>query len=662
MATFLTWIAMIAATLLVTGCGGAEQSAQAQPGPPAFPVTAVEAKPKSVPIFQEFIGSTFALNTVQVNSRVNGYIEKWLFRPGDFVAEGQLLYTIDPRTYRAEVQRAQAELARAEAQVQFAREGVEVLRAESELAQAQASLVKADQDVARVRPLVQERALPEQDMDAATANQRVASSNYRAREANVNQFQLSQKTNIQQAEAAVQAAKAALQLAELNLSFTEIKAPKLPVPDGFRNGLVENAKSMGDLQWAELFQDATLRRLVTEALQNNYDLRIAAQNITEARAQVDVARSGQFPVVSGRGAITNLEFATGGGTPTLPGVQREVTFGNSLLDMTFQLDFWGRYRRLTEAARNEFLAQEDARRTVIVSLVADVATTYFQLIELDRELEVSRQTLASRQESLRLVRARESRGVASNLDVSQAENLVFSASSRVPVLERQANILENALSILLARNPGAIADRGTLVAQQVPSELPAGMPGELLQRRPDLQQAESLLRAANARIGVATAALFPQFSLTGTAGFESLTLNRFISDRTAQYSVGPGFAVPIFNTGALRANVRGAKARAEAAATGYERSFQNALRETSDALVSLQKVREQRVEQEQLLRAVREANRLSRLLYEGGVASYLQVLDSDRNLFDAELVLAQIQRDELLAVVKLYRALGGGWR
>lgn len=440
------------------------------------------------------------------------------------------------------------------------------------------------------------------------------------------------------------------------------KAPKLPVPSNFRNALVENAASMGDLQWTELFRDPTLQSLITEALRNNYDLRIAAQNIIDAREQVTGVRSAQFPVINGRGGVTNRELATGGGNPVPPSIQREVTFGNSLLDMTFQLDFWGRYRRLTEAARSEFLGQEAARRTVLVSLIADVATTYFQLIELDRELQVSRRTLTSRQDSLRLVQARATRGVASGLDLSQSENLVFSASARIPVLERQANILENALSVLLGRNPGAIADRVALGSQTIPSEIPPGLPGALLQRRPDLQQAEVSLKAANARIGVATASLFPQFSLTGVAGFESVTLERFLSDRTRQYQVGPGFTVPLFNAGALRANVRVAKARAEAATLAYERSFQTALRETSDALTTVQKVREQRAEQEKLLRAVTEANRLSRMLYEGGVASYLQVLDADRNLFDAELALAQVQRDELLSVVRLYRALGGGWR
>jgi len=221
----ITFLLPLPLVMLLHACGGSPKEAQAKQGPPRFPVTAVAVQPKSVPIFQEFIGATFALNTVQVNSRVNGYIDKWLFRPGDFVSEGQLLYVIDQRTYRADVQKAAAELARAEAQLIFAREGVEVLRADSELAQAEASLIKAEQDVSRVRPLVAEKALPEQDLDAALANGRVAQNNYRAREANVNQLRLTQKTQIQQAEAAILSAKAALQLAELNLGFTEIKAP-----------------------------------------------------------------------------------------------------------------------------------------------------------------------------------------------------------------------------------------------------------------------------------------------------------------------------------------------------------------------------------------------------------------------------------------------------
>jgi hydrophobe/amphiphile efflux-1 (HAE1) family protein/NodT family efflux transporter outer membrane factor (OMF) lipoprotein len=442
------------------------------------------------------------------------------------------------------------------------------------------------------------------------------------------------------------------------------KAPKLPVPAEFRNvpaPPVDQAKSMGDLKWAEVFQDPVLRDLIAETLRNNYDLRIAARNIEEAKAQTVITRSSQFPIIGARGAITNREIATAGGTPLPPGIPREVTYGTGALEMAFQLDFWGRYRRLTEAARSELLAQEWAQRTVVLSLVAEVASVYFQLIELDRELEISRQTLGSRRESLRLIHAREQRGVSSGLDVSQAENLVYTASSRIPVLERQINVLENALSLLAGRNPGEIRNRGLLTAQTMPSSLPPGMPGALLQRRPDLQQAEAVLRAANARIGAAKAQLFPQFTLTGLAGFESLTLERFISDRARLYQVGPGVTAPIFNSGALRANVRGAEARSAAAALGYERAFQTALRETADSLISVTKVRSQREEQEHLLTALRETNRLSRLLYNGGVTSYLQVLDAERNLFEGELALAQTQREELLSVVRLYRSLGGGW-
>ncbi len=439
------------------------------------------------------------------------------------------------------------------------------------------------------------------------------------------------------------------------------KAPKLPAPPAFRNAVADEAKSMGDVQWTELFQDPTLRELVNEALRANYDLRIAANNIEEARAQVSVVRANQFPVASGRAALTNREIATAGGTPVPPGIQREATYGSGFVEMAFQLDFWGRYRRMTEAARSELLAQDWARRALTVSLVAEVTSTYFLILELDRELEISRRTLASRRESLRLVQARETRGVASGLDTSQAENLVFTASSRIPVIERQINVFENALSVLVGRNPGEIGRRGSISAQSNPAAIPPGLPGDLLRRRPDLLQAEATLRAANARIGAAKAALFPQFSLTGLAGFESLTLERFISDRARLYQVGPGVSMPIFNSGALRANVRSAQARTEAAALAYERNFQIALREAADSLISVNKTREQRAQQENLLRALRETNRLSGMLYRGGVASYLQVLDAERNLFDGELALAQTLREELLSVVRLYRSLGGGW-
>ncbi len=444
----------------------------------------------------------------------------------------------------------------------------------------------------------------------------------------------------------------------------DYKPPKMPVPAQFRNdaAAAPEPQSLGDLKWAGVFPDPTLQALVREALDKNYDLRIAAQRIEDARAQVTIARSSQFPTVNGSASVTNREASAVGGTPLPPGVAREVTFGRSLLDMTFQLDFWGRYRRLTEAARQQFLAQEWNRRAVQVSLVSDVATTYFQLIEFDRELAVSRATYESRLQSLQLVQARKKQGVSSGLDVAQAENLVYSASSRIPVLERSINTLENALSILLGRNPGDIPDRKALSAQTAPPEIPGGLPSALLERRPDLRAAEANFHAATARIGAARASLMPQFSLTGNVGLEAITLERFFSGDARSRQIGPGVSVPLFNANALLANVKSSRAQAQSALLQYEQGYQNALRETSDALITIRKTREQRVEQEKLLTSLTEANRLSRLRYQGGVDSYLQVLDSERNLFDSQLVLAQIQRDELLSVVRLYRALGGGWQ
>ena len=440
------------------------------------------------------------------------------------------------------------------------------------------------------------------------------------------------------------------------------EAPKLPTPVQFRNTAAEEAKSIGDLNWAGIFADQPLQALVKEALEKNYDLRIAAQRIEDSRAQVTVARSNLFPVVNVNGNVTNREFSRVGNTQLPPAAARELTYGRALLDMTFQLDFWGRYRKLTEAAREQFLAQEWNRRAIIVSLISDVSSTYFQIIELDRELEISRRTLVSRQESLKLVQSRKARGVASGLDVAQAENLVYTASARIPVLERSVNTLENALSVLLGRNPGDIPNRGQLTGQTIASDLPAGLPSALLERRPDLRAAEATLKSANARIGAAKASLLPQFTLTGNLGLESVTIAQFFDGNARTRNLGPNVTFPLFNTNALLANVKSARAQTEVALLQYESSWQNALRETADALITLRKTKEQRAEQEKLIVSLTEANRLSRLRYEGGVDSYLQVLDSERNLFEGQLALSQVQRDELLSVVRLYRALGGGWK
>lgn len=438
------------------------------------------------------------------------------------------------------------------------------------------------------------------------------------------------------------------------------KRPAVPAPPAFR-GAEATERSIGDTKWAQLFQDETLHKLIREAMDKNYDLRVAAQRIIEARSAVTTARADQLPTVNATSSLTNRELSGVGATPLPPTVSREITAGRAALDAAFQLDFWGRYRRLTEAARAELLAQEWARRTIQVTLVSDVSTLYFQIIELDREIDISRKTLALREQSLKLVQARKFRGVASGLDVAQAESLVAGARLRIPIIERALEQTENALSVLLARDPGIIADRKTLASQVAPPEIPPGLPSSLLARRPDLQQAEQTLVAANARIGVAKANLLPAFSLTGQWGHESFALTRF-ADRIAQtYSLGPALTLPVFNAGRLNAQVRAAQARYEAASVQYEQAFRNALRDTADSLVLVRTVRDQRTAQESLVNSLREANRLSNLRYSGGVDSYLQVLDSERALFEAELALAQVQRDELLAVVRVYRALGGGW-
>jgi hydrophobe/amphiphile efflux-1 (HAE1) family protein/NodT family efflux transporter outer membrane factor (OMF) lipoprotein len=442
------------------------------------------------------------------------------------------------------------------------------------------------------------------------------------------------------------------------------KRPDLPVPGTFRADSSESPSpaSFGEQKWFDVFQDETLKGLIRTALQNNYDLRIAAARIEESRAIVRATGALQFPELNVNGSITEREQSRQGSFPLPPNVRREITTGRAALDVSIPLDFWGRLRQGTEAARGDLLAETWARNAVRLALVSDVAETYFQLIELDREFAISTQTLDLRKQSLKLVEARKSRGVASGLDVSQAEVLVASAAARLPLLDRQREQLENALSLLLGRNPQAVADRKALESQMMPPEIPPGLPSALLERRPDLLRAEQQLRAATARIGVAQANRYPNFTLTGSFGFESFALSEFLNDPARFRQWGPSVSIPLFNAGRLRANVDAARARAQQVALSYEQVYQQALRDTSNSLIAVRRIREQRVEQERLLASLRQANRISKLRYEGGVDSYLQVLDSDRNLFENELTLAQVRRDELLAIVSLYRALGGGWQ
>ena len=416
--------------------------------------------------------------------------------------------------------------------------------------------------------------------------------------------------------------------------------------------------SLGDLPWWEIFGDPVLQDLIREALRANYDVRVAAARILEARSQVTIARSFQFPEVNASGSAPYQRIEG----DRHPSQSREVFSPSASIDLSFEIDFWGRFRRATEAARAELLATEAARRFVLVTLVSDVAGAYFNLRDLDLELEISRQTVTSRLESLRLVRLREQGGVAALIDVRQAEILVAQAAQTVPDTERQIAQTENALAVLLGRNPEAVPRGRPLQQQLAIPALPTGFPSGLLERRPDIVQAEAQLHAATARIGVAKSEYFPRVFLTGAAGAGGLYINGSWAGPQGLFALGPSFTLPIFNTGRVTAGVESAEARAQAALDVYRQTVIQAFRDVSDALVEHQKRREFRVQQEALVVAARDTSRLADIRYRGGVSSYLEVLDSERQLFDAELGAVRTYRDELVAVVRLYKALGGGWQ
>jgi multidrug efflux system outer membrane protein len=438
--------------------------------------------------------------------------------------------------------------------------------------------------------------------------------------------------------------------------------PKLPVPPDFRGQSPDvpvSEQSIGDLAWWEVFQDDTLQKLLRTALAENYDLRIAAARVLDARAQVTINRSFQFPDVTGNASAAYSQIF---------GDRAPLQFKSSFspvgtLDLAWELDLWGRLRRATEAARGDLLATEDARRFVMSTLISDVATAYFQLRELDLELEISKRTLTSRQGSLRLVQLRYEGGVAALIDVRQAEVLLYTASETIPDVERRIEQTENFISLLLGRNPGTVL-RGRSTAEQIalaPPTVPPGLPSSLLERRPDVRQAEDQLAAATARIGVAKANYFPRVLLTAAGGAGGLRIDGSWFGPQGILAVAPQLTLPIFNMGRIGAGVDSAEAQAQEALIRYEQTVQQAFREVADALVEHAKRRESRIQQGLLVDSLRDAARLADVRYRGGVTSYLEVLDTERQLFDAELFLAQSQRDELLALVRLYRALGGGW-
>lgn len=443
--------------------------------------------------------------------------------------------------------------------------------------------------------------------------------------------------------------------------------PQVTAPPVYRgadgaavSGTDEN--SLGDKKWAQVFNEPELQDLIRAALENNYDMRIAAQHVLEEQAQVRITRSQQFPSVSvgGTGSGANLGSTFGndipGGTVPPPGPA-----GAFNLSAAWTPDFWGLYRRQTEAERATLLSQVWAQRAVKLSLVQQVATAYFHLRSLDEQLAIAKQTLKARQESTQLTRTLESGGSVPLSDLRQAEELEFTASVQIPQLEEQIQQEENALRLLLGQNPGPVTHNAANALAPVPQDLPVGLPSRLLERRPDILEAEQQLVAANARIGVARAQFFPQLSITasGGVGGDSLS-NIFDPDSRILYAIG-SLTQPIFQGGKLRGQLQLSEEAKKEMVLNYQKTIAGAFRDTSNALVAVNKQRAAREQQEKLVAATEDAARLARVRYQGGTTSYLEVLTTDSNLFSAQLNLVSAREGEALSLVQLYSALGGGW-
>jgi multidrug efflux system outer membrane protein len=444
--------------------------------------------------------------------------------------------------------------------------------------------------------------------------------------------------------------------------------PVSQTPDTFRGAEPSPApppSSLADLKWFEVFRDEKLQDLVRIALDQNYDLRDAVARVDAARANLGITRSAQFPQVSAAGAVNIDRLSRDGVTPIpaalLPSQDRN--WGEASLNLlSFEVDLWGRLRRSSEAARANLLSAEENRKAVVTTLVSDVATAYLSLRELDNELEISERTLASRQASLELTRARQSGGVATLLDLREAEQLVYTAAQTIPVLKQQIEQTENNISLLLGRPPVGVIRGGALIQQELPPSIPAGLPSDLLERRPDIREAEQNLIAANAQIGVAKAAYFPQVSLTGFLGGQSTQLVNLFGGPQRAWRFAPQLTQPIFSAGRIKAGVRLAEAERNSSLAQYGKAIQTAFTEVSNALIAHQRVRESRVQQEALVTALQDRVRLAYLRYRGGVATLLDALIADTDLFQAEVALSRIQLSELISVVQLYKALGGGWQ
>jgi len=466
-----------------------------------------------------------------------------------------------------------------------------------------------------------------------------------------------------------------LALAALALSLTgcmvgpNYQRPAVATPQQFRGAPAGDASpggatpdSIAETKWFDLFQDDTVKQIVTGALEKNFDLRIAAERVLEARAQYGIVRGNLFPTLDAQVQFDAARSSSIGSSRFIPaGAKLSSSYTQATFDLNWELDLWGRLRRLNEAARAQYLATEEVRNGVKLSLIGDVMNTYFALREQDLELQISRQTGDIANDNLRLINLRHDRGAANALDVHQAEQFLYTATAQVASSQRAIGESENALSLLLGNAPSDVPRGKALDQIAAPPQLPPGLPSSLIERRPDIRQAEQNLIAANAQIGAARALLFPQVSLTGLFGGQSRALTSLFTEPARMASIGPSALIPIFHAG-LRSGVRLTEAQQREALITYEKTIYGALREVSDAFIVHDRTREQRIEEEKLVAALTQSVELSTLRYRGGLDSYLQVLDAERNLFGGQLTLAQLRLQELQSVVQLYRALGGGWQ
>jgi multidrug efflux system outer membrane protein len=423
---------------------------------------------------------------------------------------------------------------------------------------------------------------------------------------------------------------------------------------------VSNAdqESLGDQKWTQVFHEPELQELIRTALENNYDVRIAAQRVLEAQAQLRIIRSQQFPTatVGGTGIGADLGSSVGNGLPS--GAVAAAAFN---LSAAWTPDFWGLYRRQTEAQRAHLLGQVWAQRAVRITMVQQVATAYFHLRSLDEQLSIAKQTLKARQDSVDLTRRLESGGSVPLADLRQAEELEYAASVQIPQLEQQIQQGVNALRFLVGQNPGPVAHMDSNALAPVPQDLPVGLPSRLLERRPDILQAEQRLIEANARIGVARAQFFPQLSISvsgGVGGSDFSTI--FDPNSRLIYGIG-ALTQPIFEGGKLRGQLQLSEETKKEMVLNYQKTIAGAFHDTSDALIAVKKQRAAREEQEKLVSAAQDATRLALIRYQGGAASYLEVLTTDSSLFAARLNLVNSREGEAQSLVQLYEALGGGW-